>query len=110
MHDFDIIWILESKQVQSSSVPGFSVYQNESRHGKHRGGVMLLVKYSLQKFITNINLTLESQIWLELSCFPNTMFGGVYNPPDCSPYYEQSIIGNVYAQTNVKESTVVLGE
>ena len=56
------------------------MYQNESRHGKHRGGVILLVKYSLQKFITNINLTLESQIWLELSCFPNTMFGGVYDP------------------------------
>ena len=60
--------------------------------------------------ITNINLTLESQIWLELSCFPNTRFGGVYNPPDSSPYYEQSIIGNVYAQTNAKESAVVLGD
>ena len=35
---------------------------------------------------------------------------GIYNPPDSSPYYEQSIIGNVYAQTNVKESTVVLGD
>ena len=110
MHDFDIIWILETKQIQSASVPGFLVYQNESRHGNHRGGIILLVKYSLQKFITNINLTLESQIWLELSCFPNTRFGGVYNPPDSSPYYEQSIIGNVYAQTNVKDSTVVLGD
>ena len=58
----------------------------------------------------SINLTLESQIWLELSFFPNTRFGGVYNPPDSSPYYEQSIIANVYAQTNVKESTVVLGD
>ena len=42
--------------------------------------------------------------------FPKHQVRGHIKPPDSSPYYEQSIIGNVYAQTNVKESTVVLGD
>lgn len=110
MHDYDIIWILETKQIQTLNIPGFLVYHNASRHGNHRGGVMLLVKHNFQKLLLNVNLTLESQIWFELSCYPNTRFGGIYIPPEDSQYYEQTIVANIYAQINEKEKIVMLGD
>ena len=110
LHNYDIIWILESKQIQSTNVPGFLVYHNASRHGNHRGGVMLLVKHAFKDYLENINISLESQIWFELSCYPNTRFGGVYIPPEDSQYYDQSIIANMYVQMNGKEKVVILGD
>ena len=110
LHSYDIIWILETKQVQTLDVPGFLVYHNVSLHGNHRGGVMLLVKHEFQNYVLNVNLNLESQIWFELSCYPNTQFGGVYIPPEDSLYYDQSIIANIYAQINEKEKVVILGD
>ena len=110
MHNYDIIFILETKQILTTNVPGFLVYHNASRHGNHRGGVMLLIKNHIQKFLLNVNLTLESQIWFELSCYPNTRFGGIYIPPEDSPFYNQTIMANMYAQINEKEKVVMLGD
>ena len=110
LHNYDIIWILETKQVQTPTVPGFLVYHNASRHGNHRGGVMLLVKQIFHNYLVNVNLTLESQIWFELSCYPNTRFGGIYIPPEDSLYYDQTINANIYAQLNETEKVVMLGD
>ena len=105
-----MIWILETKQIQSISVPGFLVFHKAYKGATHRGGVMLLVKNYFQKFLKNVNLTLESQIWFELSCYPNTRFGGIYIPPKDSLYYDQNIIANMCAQMNDIEKVVILGD
>ena len=62
LHNYDIIWILETKQIQTTNIPFFLVYYNASRYGSHRGGVMLLVKHNIQKFLMNVNMTLESNM------------------------------------------------
>ena len=110
MHKYDVIWILETKQIQSISVPGFIVFYKAYKGATHRGGVLLLIKNNLQKLLKNVNLTLESQIWFELSCYPNTRFGGIYIPPTDSLYYDQNIIANMCAQINDIEKVVILGD
>ena len=105
-----MIWILETKQIQSISVPGFLVFHKAYKGATHRGGVMLLVKNYFQKFLKNVNLTLESQIWFELSCYPNTRFGGIYIPPTGSLYYDQNIIANMCAQIKDIGKVVILGD
>ena len=77
---------LGTKQIQSISVPGFKVFYKAYEGATHRGGVMLLIKNNFQKFLKNVNLTLESQIWFELSCYPNTRFGGIYIYPQETLY------------------------
>ena len=71
----------------SADMSGFISYDNPSVHGKHRGGILLLVKNYLQKYILKVNMNLESQIWLEFSFFPNISFGGVYIPPEDSQFF-----------------------
>ena len=85
LHEYDVIWILEVKQISSTRIPGFIVYYNPSKHGNHREGVMLLIKYEVQNYIKSVKLELESQIWIELSCYPDTYFGGLYSSPEDSP-------------------------
>ena len=94
---FDVIWILETKLIKSTDISGFIPYYNPSAYGEHRGGILLLVKNYLEKYILNVNTDFESQIWLELSIYPKISFGGVYIPPIDSAYYDQSIIGNMNA-------------
>ena len=108
--EFDIIWILETKCIKSKKVPGFITYDNPSVHGSHRGGVLLLVKNYLEKYILNVNTSLESQIWLELSIYPKISFGGVYIPPLASKFYDQSLIANIYAYIERKKNVVILGD
>ena len=69
-------------------VPGFVMYHNPSKHGGHRGGVILLVKCNVMKYVTNVNLDVDGHIWINLLCYPTIHFGGVYLLPVDSPYYD----------------------
>ena len=53
---YDIIWISEVKTFSQTSIPGFNMYYNKSRYGQNRGGIVLLVKCTLAKFITKVSL------------------------------------------------------
>ena len=65
LEQYDIIWLSETKHIISADMSGFVPYYNPSVHGEHRGGILLLVKNYLQKYILKVNMNLESQIWLE---------------------------------------------
>ena len=108
--NFDIVWLLEAKIVSNLSVPGFCLYHNPSQKGKHRGGVLLLVKNNIMKLITNIKLDCEGQIWVQLSCSPGIFFGGVYITPEDSPYFDVLQFGNLEAVINEHEQIFVMGD
>ena len=63
----------------------------------------------MEKFVTNVNMSFEGQIWIQLSIFPNIQFGGIYIPPVDSPYYDQGILANIRAQLNSNNNAVILG-
>ena len=110
LHEYDIIWISETKHVSTTNIPGFVVYHNVSHHGKHRGGIMLLVKCDVQRYLLNVNMNLDSQIWLELSFLPGVYLAGVYIPPDDSRFYDQGIVANISAQIKCKKHVIILGD
>ena len=55
-------------------------------------------------------MNLESQIWLELSLFPNIALGGVYIPPEDSQFFEQTIIANMSAYIESKKNVIIVGD
>lgn len=106
----DIIWLLETKKYFQLNVPGFSVYTNVSRSGPHRGGVVMLIARWLTEYVSRVDTDVEGQIWLQLSWWPNVNLGGVYIPPEDSPYYHASQFGEVAARTRGSEKVVVMGD
>ena len=108
--NFHIVWLLEIKTNACISVPGFYVYHNPSKWCSKRGGVAMLVKNSLVKFITRVDVGTEGQVWVEFSCYPGFIFGGIYIPPNDSPYYHPSLFGSVEAYVNEHSKVVALGD
>ena len=108
--NFDIVWILETKYFSQSSVPGFRVYLNESKKGRHRGGVIMLVKCALVDYITRVDTDDEGMIWLELSMCVGIKLGGVYIPPADSLYFDMSLFGLLQARCADSEKCIILGD
>lgn len=92
------------------TVPGFNLYTNASREGQHRGGVVMLVKSNLARYVTQVDATEEDQIWVVLSWLPKVKLGGVYIPPIDSPFYHLVQHGVLARQTAGTEKVVVLGD
>ena len=93
-----------------TSVPGFQVYMNKSRKNSRRGGIMMLIKCALVPFITQVNMSIEGQIWVKLSCCAEVWFGGVYIPPDDSPYHDPALLGALEGQVKDCDRVIVLGD
>lgn len=55
----------------------------------------MLVKCALAPYITWVNIAIEGQIWVELSCCPGMRLGGVYIPPVDSPYHDPTLLGTL---------------
>ena len=106
----DLIWLSETKKCFKVNIPGYSVYYNPSKSGTHRGGIMLLIRNKLQEFVKCIDMDTEGQIWIELSFLTEYKLGGVYIPPDDSPYFQQADIGALAAHTVGTANVVVLGD
>ena len=101
---------METKQYFNLNVPGFIAYTNVSKSGTHRGGVVLLIKHKIAELVSNIDREVEDQIWIELSCLPSVKLGGIYIPPDDSPYYHPCMYGEVAARCVDQERVFMMGD
>ena len=79
------------------------MYQHSAKKG-HRGGVALLVKPSVSKFIRNIDRSYENVISFELTILPNIIFVGCYITPSDSPYYDNAVFGHLQSLLKNDES------
>ena len=108
--DFDIVWLSEIKSTLQRSVPGFDLYMNKCKENDHRGGVMMMVKCALAQFVTRVDMKTEGQIWLEMSCWPGVLLGGVYIPPEDSPYHQPAHLGALAGRIAECERVVIVGD
>ena len=100
----------ETKICYNVSVPGFHVFYNPSKHGTHRGGIMLLIRDKLLDYVKCVDMNTEGQIWVSLVFIVTYKLGGVYIPPDDSPYFQQADIGALESHILESENTIVMGD
>ena len=70
----------------------------------------MLVKCALVPYITCVNIAIEGQIWVELSCCPGMKLGGVYIPPVDSPYHDPALLGALEGQVTDCDRAIVMGD
>ena len=106
----DIICLNEIKTQMKFSIPGFVTYQNAQ--DAHRGGVAILVKNSINRFLSHVDLSVKDRISWRLKCLPNITFISCYIPPYDSPYFDLNYIASLSStlKTNPEGSYVVLGD
>ena len=81
-----------------------------SKSGAHRGGIMVLIKDRLLEYLKCIEMDTEGQIWITLTFLVTFKLGGVYIPPDDSPYFQQADNGALAAHTLQSGNLFVLGD
>ena len=104
------MWITETKKCFNVNVPGFRLYYNPSKLGNHRGGIIMLIKDKICDFIKSIDMETEGQIWIVLNFLVSYKLGGVYIPPDGSPYYQASDMGALASHTRDTGNVLVMGD
>ena len=95
LSNFDIISLNESKTPFNISIPGYISFQSKPVTGAAslRGGTIVMVKNYLAPQVFNIDNSIIDQVWLQIRCAPDIMFGFCYVPPADSQYFShQSFI------------------
>ena len=85
-------------------------YANVSPSGMNRGGVVMLIRQRLLRFVEKVTMNVDGQIWLLLTFLSSIQLGGVYVAPCDSPYFEQAQWGAVAAHIAESPNTIVMGD
>ena len=108
LSNFDIISLNEVKSSMYISIPGYVSFKSKHVIGAAalRGGTVVLVKNYLSSQVYNIDNNIIDQVWLQIQCVPDTMFGFCYVPPSGSPYFShQSFVALHEKMLNFKGNT-----
>ncbi|KAK4295004.1 hypothetical protein Pmani_032401 [Petrolisthes manimaculis] len=70
----------------------------------------MLVKSKLMNSVIQVDTEEEGQIWVVLSCLPTLKLGGIYIPPNDSPYYSPAQYGALAKHTTDRDKVIVLGD
>ena len=105
-----MVWLSDTKKCDDVKVPGFKEFYNKSKHGNHRSGIMLLIRSKLMEYVKYMDMKTEGQIWVTLAFLVTYKLGGVYIPPEDSPYFHQADIGKLASHTVESGNLVVLGD
>ena len=87
VHKSDIVFLNETKTGLTFNVPGYVTYK-DSNKDRSRGGTAVLIRNSVKNLIKNIDVSIEGQVWIELSVLSKVQIGGCYIPPPDSPYFD----------------------
>ena len=89
LSNYDIISVNEAKTPFNISFPGYISYYSKSVTGAAslRGGTVVFVKNFLSGQIFNVVNNIIDQVWLQVRCTPNIMYGFCYVPPADSQYF-----------------------
>ncbi len=87
LSEFDIIALSEVKTTLHVRLPGYVTYQGKTVGTVDRGGLVVLVKNSLNVFLHSVDISIGDQVWLQVSIIKGVMFGFCYVPLCDSKYY-----------------------
>ena len=111
LQNYSFVFLSEIKTSAKISCTGFTVFQHSAKQG-HRGGVALLIKPGISKFIQNLDRSYENVLSFELSIVPGIIFIGCYIAPADSPYYDPAVFGHLQSLLKRDESkkAIVMGD
>ena len=111
LEKFSFIVLSEIKTSAKISCTGFTVFQHSAKQG-HRGGVALLMKPGISKYLRNLDKSYENVMSFELAIIPGILFVGCYIAPEDSPYYDGAVFGYIQGLIKNDESkrVIILGD
>ena len=107
---YDIVSLSETKTNLRIRLPGFEAFQCVNSASSHRGGTVVMVKNSVARYVTNVDYC-NDQVWLEIKCIPNVLFGFCSIPPQDSEYFTHQSFATIQEKvTGNNCNYVVMGD
>ena len=101
--NYDIISLNEVKTSLPVSFPGYVSFKSEVRGSAERGGTVILVKDYLSKYVTDLDINKEDQIWVQFRCVQKCLFGSCCIPPPDSEYYSRDSFASIQEKLKTSE-------
>lgn len=75
---YDIICLSEIRTCLSVLIPGYVSCVNYDIQNSNRGGICVLVRLCLDRYIYDVYYSCVDQIWFKLNTAPGVLFGSCY--------------------------------
>ena len=95
MLNFDIISLNEVNTPLSVTFPGFVSFRSFDKNNAHRGGTCVFIRDYLSKYISNVDTSINDQVWIRFKCISSVLFSFCYVPPSDSPYFDQNLLSKI---------------
>ena len=113
LREYDVIGLNEVKTMCSVSLPGYTGYRSNEGNNGHRGGTVVLIRNSLCSQVWHVDTSIEGQVWLQLKCIPDVMFGFCYIPPLDSAYFKQELLSAIQEKVKLsfmRNGYIIMGD
>ena len=111
MNRHDIVVLSEIHRATVKHAPGFIPVVANNISPNHRGGLVVLFKYSIYNDVYNIDKSIPEQLWFKLRSVPGVQFCGAYIAPSDSKYFNESSLPELQAKSSSADlSYVILGD
>lgn len=100
MSKHDIVVLSEiHRATVNKHAPGFIPIVADNESSNHRGGVVVLFKYSIYSEVYSVDKSVPEQVWFRLRSVPNVQFCGAYGAPSDTPYFKESSLAELQAKS-----------
>ena len=98
LSNYDIVSLNEVKTPMYISMPGYVSFKSNLVSGvaSRRGGTVVMVRNYLSQQVYNVDSSMTDQVWFQLRCVPDVMFGFCYVPPTDSSYFTHESFVNLH--------------
>ena len=110
IHEHDIVFLGEIKSGKPPCVPGFrsEIAKNDE---PSRGGLAVLLKNHIATELSDVDRTVNEQVWFSINSLPNIRFCGAYIAPSNSMYSSMGSVANFQAKTtDYKKQYIIAGD
>ena len=107
MSRHDIVVLSEIHRATVKHAPGFIPIIANNPSPNHRGGLVVLFKYSIYPEVFNIDKTVPEQLWFRLRSVPDVQFCGAYIAPSDSLYFNENSFAEMQARSNDRPCVIV---
>ena len=111
MNKHDIVVLSEIHRATVKHAPGFVPVVANNISPNHRGGLVVLFKYSVYNDVYNIDKSVPEQLWFRLRSVPGVQFCGAYIAPSESQYFNESSLPELQAKSSGDDlSYIIVGD
>ena len=108
MNKHDIVVLSEIHCATIKHAPGFVPIVASNDSPNHRGGLVVLFKYSIYPEVYHVDKSVPEQVWFRLRSVSDVQFCGAYVAPSNTVYFNSTSLAELQAKSSSEDQHYVI--